>query len=142
MQGLQSLDTPPMIRATHAIQAIEPPMSRILLTGATGYIASHTWLALQQAGFDVVGVDNFANSSARVLPRLARLGQHTPVFVEADVGDRAAMEQVFAAHAIDAVVHFAAHKAVGGSGGGGCEPIFWRASHRRSSWALRSRERT
>lgn len=90
-------------------------MARILLTGATGYIASHTWLALHAAGFDVVGVDNFANSSPRVLERLAELGGMTPVFVEADVTDKAAMDRVFDAHAIDAVVHFAAFKAVGES---------------------------
>ena len=45
----------------------------ILLTGACGYIGSHTWVALAQAGFAVVGVDNFANSSPDVLPRLQRL---------------------------------------------------------------------
>jgi len=90
-------------------------MPCILLTGATGYIASHTWLALQSAGFDVVGVDNFANSSPLVLPRLQRLGGRPPVFMEADVCDRLAMETVFDTHRIDAVVHFAAHKAVGES---------------------------
>ena len=90
-------------------------MPTILLTGATGYIASHTWLALQAAGFEVVGVDNFANSSPVVLQRLAELGGQPPVFIEADVCDRRAMDAVFAAHAIDAVVHFAAHKAVGES---------------------------
>jgi UDP-glucose 4-epimerase len=90
-------------------------MPRILLTGATGYIASHTWLSLQCSGFDVVGVDNFANSSPLVLERLERLGQRTPVFVQADVCDRHAMEKVFSQHRIDAVVHFAAHKAVGES---------------------------
>ena len=90
-------------------------MPCILLTGASGYIASHTWLALQAAGFDVVGVDNFANSSPLVLPRLERLGGRSPVFVEADVCDKAAMESVFDTHRIDAVVHFAAHKAVGES---------------------------
>ncbi|MBX3621819.1 MAG: UDP-glucose 4-epimerase GalE [Rhizobacter sp.] len=90
-------------------------MPRILLTGATGYIASHTWLALQAAGFEVVGVDNFANSSPKVLERLQTLGGQAPAFVQADVCDRAAMEQVFSQHAFDAVVHFAAHKAVGES---------------------------
>jgi len=90
-------------------------MARILLTGATGYIASHTWLALAAAGFDVVGVDNFANSSPRVLDRLVALGGFAPVFVEADVTDKAAMDAVFDAHAFDAVVHFAAFKAVGES---------------------------
>ena len=53
-------------------------MARILLTGATGYIASHTWLALAAAGFDVVGVDNFSNSSPLVLDRLAELGGFKP----------------------------------------------------------------
>ena len=90
-------------------------MPTILLTGATGYIASHTWLALQAAGFDVVGVDNFANSSRIVLQRLAELGGQAPVFIEADVCERAAMDAVFRQHRIDAVVHFAAHKAVGES---------------------------
>lgn len=90
-------------------------MARILLTGATGYIASHTWLALAAAGFDVVGVDNFSNSSPLVLDRLAELGGFQPVFVEADVTDKAAMDKIFDQHAIDAVVHFAAFKAVGES---------------------------
>jgi NAD(P)-dependent dehydrogenase (short-subunit alcohol dehydrogenase family) len=49
-------------------------MTTILLTGASGYIASHTWLALQSAGFDVVGVDDFSNSSPGVLDRLRELG--------------------------------------------------------------------
>jgi UDP-glucose 4-epimerase len=88
---------------------------RILLTGATGYIGSHTWLALQEAGFDVVGVDNFANSSPRVLERLAELSGRAPVFEQVDVCDRQTLAAVFARHAIDAVVHFAAHKAVGES---------------------------
>lgn len=90
-------------------------MPCILLTGATGYIGSHTWLALQAAGYEVVGVDNFANSSPLVLQRLATLAGQQPVFVQADVCDAQAMRQVFAKHPIDAVVHFAAHKAVGES---------------------------
>ena len=90
-------------------------MTTILLTGATGYIASHTWLALWQAGFEVVGVDDFRNSSPRVLERLAELGGRTPVFERADVCDAAAMAGVFARHRIDATVHFAALKAVGES---------------------------
>jgi len=51
----------------------------ILLTGATGYIGSHTWLALQDAGFDVVGVDSLVNSSIRVLDRLETIGGRKPV---------------------------------------------------------------
>ena len=87
----------------------------ILLTGATGYIASHTWLALWAAGYDVIGVDDFSNSSPEVLNRLQRLGGRTPVFERADVCDSAAMRSLFERHPISAVVHFAAFKAVGES---------------------------
>ena len=90
-------------------------MATILLTGATGYIGSHTWLALQSAGFDVVGVDDFSNSSAEVLQRIEELGGRAPVFVRANVIDVAAMDAVFAQNRVDAVVHFAAFKAVGES---------------------------
>ena len=87
----------------------------ILLTGATGYIASHTWLALLAAGYGVVGVDNFSNSSPEVLNRLRELSGETPQFEQADVGDARAMQAMFARQRIDAVVHFAAFKAVGES---------------------------
>jgi UDP-glucose 4-epimerase len=90
-------------------------MRTILLTGATGYIASHTWLALQAAGFKVVGVDNFANSSRAVLARLKTLSGSEPLFEEADVCDTQAMHSLFERHKIDAAVHFAAYKAVGES---------------------------
>ncbi len=90
-------------------------MATILLTGATGYIGSHTWLALWEAGFDVVGVDDFRNSSPKVLERLAALGGRTPVFERADVGDAAAMAALLGRHHVDATVHFAALKAVGES---------------------------
>src|SRR5664279_1299888 len=89
--------------------------SMILLTGATGYIASHTWLALEAAGFTVAGIDDFSNSSPVVLDRLATLGADVSRFVRADVRDRAALDALFAGGRIDAVVHFAAHKAVGES---------------------------
>jgi len=89
--------------------------ARILLTGATGFIGSHTWLALLAAGFRVVGVDDFSNSSPEVLNRLRGLSGSEPEFVRADVCDAAAMAEVFAGKAIDAVVHFAAFKAVGES---------------------------
>jgi len=90
-------------------------MPTILLTGATGYIASHTWLALWRAGFEVVGVDDFRNSTPRVLERLAELGGRTPVFERADVTSAAAVNGVLERHRIDATVHFAALKAVGES---------------------------
>ena len=90
-------------------------MPLVLLTGATGYIGSHTWLALQRAGFDVVGVDDFSNSSPEVLNRLQQLGGSKPVFERANVCDVSAMSALLARHKVDAVVHFAAFKAVGES---------------------------
>ena len=90
-------------------------MPTILLTGATGYIASHTWLALWEAGFDVVGVDDFSNSSPAVLQRLQKLGGKPTRFERANVCDATAMQGVFDRHHIDATIHFAAFKAVGES---------------------------
>ena len=87
----------------------------VLLTGATGYIGSHTWLALQAAGYRVVGVDDFSNSSPEVLNRLHRLTGAAPEFERGDVRDGALLDSVFARARIDAVVHFAAFKAVGES---------------------------
>ena len=87
----------------------------VVLTGATGYIASHTWLALLAAGFEVVGVDDFSNSSPEVLNRLAALSGRTPLFHRVDVCDAAALEAVFQQHDFAAAVHFAAFKAVGES---------------------------
>ena len=90
-------------------------MPTVLLTGATGFIASHTWLVLQEAGFDVVGVDDFSNSSPHVLDRLRRLASRPIVFERADVGDAQAMGALLDRHRVDAAVHFAAFKAVGES---------------------------
>jgi UDP-glucose 4-epimerase len=90
-------------------------MAIVLLTGATGYIGSHTWLALAKAGFEVVGIDNFSNSSPEVLGRLQALMGRVPRFEQADVCDAAAVKAVLAQHRIDATVHFAASKAVGES---------------------------
>ena len=88
---------------------------RILLTGAAGFIGSHTWLALLAAGFDVVGIDDFSNSSPEVLVRLQSLSDQVPDFTQADVGNAAALDALFTAGRIDAVVHFAAFKSVGES---------------------------
>lgn len=87
----------------------------VLLTGATGYIASHTWLALQQAGHTVIGIDNYSNSSPKVLQRLQQIAGATPDFIEGDVCDARVVDSLFARRRIDAVVHFAAYKAVGES---------------------------
>ncbi|KQQ46341.1 UDP-glucose 4-epimerase [Duganella sp. Leaf126] len=88
---------------------------KVLITGGAGYIGSHTCVELLQAGHDIVIVDDLSNSSADVVERVATLAGRAPVFVEADIRDRAAMEQVFAANNIDAVIHFAGLKAVGES---------------------------
>lgn len=90
-------------------------MTTVLLTGAAGYIASHTWLALQRVGYRVVGVDNFVNSSPVVLQRLEELASNPIEFERADVCDAAVMDEVFGRHRPAAVVHFAAYKAVGES---------------------------
>ena len=87
----------------------------VLLTGATGYIGSHTWLALLAAGFEVVGVDDFSNSAPEVLNRLQALSGRTPVFERLDVCDAAALTSLFQRHRFQATVHFAAFKAVGES---------------------------
>ena len=90
-------------------------MPTVLLTGVTGYIGSHTWLALLAAGFDVVGLDNFENSSRHVLPRLTKLAGRELTFVEADARDQAALDAIFERHRVDATIHFAALKSVGES---------------------------
>ena len=87
----------------------------IVLTGATGYIGSHTWLALLAAGYGVVGIDDFSNSSSEVLERIERLAGARPVFERADVCDKPALNRLFGLYSPDAVVHFAARKAVGES---------------------------
>ncbi len=90
-------------------------MPTILLTGATGYIGSHTWLALASSGYGVVGVDDFSNSSPQVLERLQTLLGHAPRFERTDVCDAPALATLMQRHRIDATVHFAASKSVGES---------------------------
>ncbi len=87
----------------------------ILLTGATGYIGSHTWVELFEAGYEVVGCDNFSNSSPSVLKRIEKITHSQPTFLECDVQDQVALANIFKRHKITAVVHFAALKAVGES---------------------------
>lgn len=88
---------------------------KVLLTGGAGYIGSHTIVEMCAAGHDVVVVDNFSNSSPRVMERVEEItGKKIPVYA-ADVADEAALDRIFAEHRIDAVVHFAGLKAVGES---------------------------
>jgi UDP-glucose 4-epimerase len=87
----------------------------ILLTGATGYIGSHTWLELLLAGHQVIGVDNFINSSPLALGRIETLASQKLNFVEGNVCDKDFLQDIFQKYPIKGVIHFAALKAVGES---------------------------
>lgn len=87
----------------------------ILLTGGTGYIGSHTAVALAQSGHDVTLLDNLSNSDASVIDRITQIIGRRPSFVRGDVRDTALVRGLFNVHSIDAVVHFAGLKAVGES---------------------------
>ncbi len=84
----------------------------ILLTGATGYIGSHTWCTLIEAGYDVVGLDNLCNSFCKVVERVSEITKTHPKFVEGDVRDFSLLSKLFSQHNIDAVIHFAALKSL------------------------------
>lgn len=87
----------------------------ILVTGGTGYIGSHTVVELLEAGADLLIIDNLSNSKLAVLDRIESITGRRPVFVQADIRDRAAMRELFASYAISEVIHFAGLKAVGES---------------------------
>jgi len=87
----------------------------ILVTGGAGYIGSHTCLELLREGYDVVVIDNLSNSHKIALDRIEKLAEKTITFYQADVMDKAALENIFTNHNIQAVIHFAGLKAVGES---------------------------
>lgn len=87
----------------------------ILVTGGAGYIGSHTVLALLEAGYQVVVLDNLSNSKPESLVRVQQLTGKSLVFINADVRDRNALRVLFKQHTIDGVIHFAGLKAVGES---------------------------
>ncbi len=87
----------------------------ILVTGGTGFIGSHSVVALQQAGEEVIIIDNLSNSSAQVVDNIFRITWKRPIFVQGDVRDAMLLERMFHDYPITGVMHFAAKKAVGES---------------------------
>ncbi|MEX2514076.1 MAG: UDP-glucose 4-epimerase GalE [Cyclobacteriaceae bacterium] len=90
-------------------------MEKILITGGAGYIGSHTAVALVNAGYQPVIIDNFSNSEKSVLSGLAKIiGKEIPCY-EGDCNDPQLMKEIFTTHQLSGVIHFAANKAVGES---------------------------
>lgn len=87
----------------------------ILVTGAAGYIASHTLVELLNAGFDCIGLDNLVNSTPESLSRVEQITGKKITFIEGDVRDRQLLDDIFSKNDISAVIHFAGLKAVGES---------------------------
>jgi UDP-glucose 4-epimerase len=88
---------------------------KILITGGTGYIGSHTAVELMAAGHEVFLVDNLCNSKAAAVDRIARVAGRQPGFAPLDVRDRPALRQLFAEGRFDAVAHLAGLKSIAGS---------------------------
>ena len=82
-------------------------MKTILVTGGAGYIGSHTLIELIANNFNVVVIDNLVNSSAESLRRVEAIAGSEIPFVQADVRDRATLDEIFTTYTIDAVIHFA-----------------------------------
>lgn len=87
----------------------------ILLTGGTGFIGSHTYVALVEAGFAPIILDNLCNSSIEIIERLQQITSIKPEFIQGDIRDEKLLDKVFFQHQISAVIHFAGLKAVGES---------------------------
>ncbi len=91
-------------------------MKKILVTGGTGYIGSHTVVELQQSGFEVVIVDNLSNSNIEVLDGIEEITGIRPSFENVDCTDYVNLDRVFEKYeSFDGIIHFAASKAVGES---------------------------
>ncbi|MBO5142680.1 MAG: UDP-glucose 4-epimerase GalE [Clostridia bacterium] len=88
---------------------------KVLLTGGAGYIGSHTAVELIDAGHEVVIVDDLSNSNENVLERLEKITGKKIDFYKVDVANEAMLDEIFLAHKIDSVIHFAGYKAVGES---------------------------
>lgn len=90
-------------------------MSNILVTGGLGFIGSHTCVELINAGFTPIIIDNLDNSEVWIKERIEKIVDQSITFYKGDCRDKELLDQIFTAHEIDGVIHFAAHKAVGES---------------------------
>ena len=88
---------------------------KILVTGGTGYIGSHTCVELLNAGYEVVVIDNFSNSKPEVVDKIKRITNKDIKFYKGDVRDYNLLDKIFSDNKIDGVIHFAGYKAVGES---------------------------
>lgn len=88
---------------------------KVLVTGGTGYIGSHTVVELLNNGHEVIIVDNLCNSSKDVIDRIEKITNKKCKFYENDIRDKKALDKIFSENKIDAVIHFAGLKAVGES---------------------------
>lgn len=88
---------------------------KILVTGGTGYIGSHTVVELLEAGYEVVIIDNLSNSKKKVIDKIKVITGKEITFYKGDVCDKELLEKIFNTHKISAVIHFAGYKAVGES---------------------------
>ena len=88
---------------------------KILVTGGTGYIGSHTSVKLLHEGFSIVLIDNLSNSSIKVLNRIKELTNINFDFIEGDIRDKRLLKRIFKQYKFDGVIHFAGLKAVGES---------------------------
>ena len=105
----------------------------ILVTGGTGFIGSHTCVALLQAGHSVIIVDNLSNSRLEVVEKIEQISNESVLFYELDVADELAMRKVFENHSIDGVIHFAGYKAVGESV---AKPLMYYSNNLNSTMTL------
>ena len=85
---------------------------KVLVTGGTGYIGSHTCVELLENGYEVVIFDNLYNSQREVVDKIEKITGKKVTFYQADMKDKEAIRSVFAENDIDVVIHFAGLKAV------------------------------
>lgn len=94
---------------------MKSPNNCVLVTGATGYIASHTIVELLNEGYEVIGIDNLASSKKAVISRITALTNRSMIFRSIDIRDKERLTDLFDTYSIQSVIHFAGYKAVGES---------------------------